>query len=324
MSDVLAGVLSRAGWAEALHTPLAGDASARRYVRLHHSGRSAIVMQAPVATQTDRDSLDAFLRVAGHLAALGLSAPQIIDAAPEAGIVLLEDLGDATLARLLARDPALGHLAYGVACEVTRVLARATLPEWAARPDAAAQARMIALTLDLLPKGAGLDGLQPALADLLARHAGGAPVLALRDYHADNLIWLDGRIGAARIGLLDFQDAVALPLGYDLASLVDDPRRDVPSDWRSTLIARFAADHDLPLAAADARIATLSLLRNLRILGIFHRLATDGGKPHYRAFLPRTGALIDRAVAHPALAALRPAVADLRARTAPWADGVAA
>ena len=206
---------------------------------------------------------------------------------------------------------------------MTLHLARAPLPEWAARPDVGAQAGMIALTLGFLPPGALAD-LQPLMVAALAAHADGHPVLSLRDYHGDNLILLPDRPGPARIGLLDFQDAVALPLGYDLASLVDDPRRDIPADWRTALIARFAASHGLPQDRALARIATLSLLRNLRILGIFHRLAGQGAKPQYRAFLPRTGALIDRAVAHPALGALRPAVAELRALTAPWAAGAAA
>lgn len=323
MSDPLAAFLARAGWADADRAALAGDASARRYLRLSASGRSAIVMQAPVATPADRDSLAAFVRVGAHLAGLGLSAPALIAADPEAGLLLLEDFGDATLARLLPDDPDTARRAYEQACDVTAHLAMAPVPDWAARPDVAAQAGMIALTLDFLPQGDRGD-LEPRMAEALAAHADGPPVLSLRDYHGDNLIWLPRRDGPARIGILDFQDAVALPLGYDLASLVDDPRRDVPADWRAALIGRFAAAHDLPPDRASARIATLSLLRNLRILGIFHRLATTGGKPQYRRFIPRTGALIDRAVAHPALSALRAPVAELRVRTAPWASGVAA
>lgn len=318
MSADLRRLLTSAGWHDAAPRPLAGDASARRYLRLSRAGQTAIVMQAPIATDADRDSLAAFLRVAAHLAGLGLSAPRILAQDATAGLVLLEDFGDTTLARLLAEDPARARAAYVAACDVTTRLAEAPVPAWVARPDAGEQAAMIALTLGFLPPGQ-LPELQPLLAEALAAHAGGAPVLALRDYHGDNLIWLPDRDGPARIGLLDFQDAVALPLGYDLASLVDDPRRDVPVEWRTALIARFAAAHGLPQDRAEARIATLSLLRNLRILGIFHRLAGQGGKPRYRAFLPRTGALIDRAVADPALAALRAPVAALRALTAPWA-----
>ncbi|WP_439137261.1 aminoglycoside phosphotransferase family protein [Roseicyclus sp.] len=324
MTAALVPFLDAAGWHDAAQMPLAGDASSRRYLRLARGDDSAIVMQAPVATEAERDSLAAFLRIGDHLTALGLSAPKIFAADPAAGLLLLEDFGDATLARLLQRDPDLAHTAYLAACTVIDALAKAALPDWIARPDPKAQAGMITLTLDFLPQAHGLADLEPMLATALATHADGPPVIALRDYHGDNLIWLPDRDGPARVGLLDFQDGVALPLGYDLAALLDDPRRDIPAQWRAALIARFAAVHGFATDQAAARIATLSLLRNLRILGIFHRLAGQGGKPQYRAYLPRTGALIDRAVADPALADLRAPVAALRALTAPWAEGVAA
>jgi aminoglycoside/choline kinase family phosphotransferase len=313
--------LDGAGWADVARTPLTGDASARAYLRLTRSaGDTAILMCAPVDTAADRDSLAAFLRVGRHLAALGLSVPEVIAADPPNGLILMEDFGDATLARLLAADPATAQVAYAVsATDMLSVLAVAPVPGWVARPDVAGLAGMIALTLGLLPDPGSLTDLEGRLAEALALHCPGPPALSLRDCHGDNLIWLPARTGAARIGLLDYQDAVALPLGYDHASLIDDPRRDLPEGWRADLIARFAAALGLPRAEAEARIATLSLLRNLRILGIFHRLDTQMGKPQYRAFLPRTGRLIDRAVAHPALADLRAPVAELRRQTAGWA-----
>lgn len=313
--------LEEAGWENARPAPLATDASARSYRRLvDGTGATAIVMRAPVDTPADRDSLAAFLCVGAHLRDLGLSAPGILAADPVQGLVLLEDFGDATLAKLLHDDPKSAQAAYCVTvAETLPRLARAPLPDWAARPTADAQAAMIDLTLGLLPAPEATGDLRPALARALADHCPGPPVLALRDCHGDNLIWLPGRKGPARIGLLDHQDAVALPLGYDLASLLDDPRRDLPAGWRPDLTARFAATLALPLPQLEARLATLSLLRNLRILGIFRRLATQMGKPRYRAFLPRTGLLIDRAVAHPALADLRAPVAELRRQTESWA-----
>ncbi|MDG3041231.1 aminoglycoside phosphotransferase family protein [Roseicyclus marinus] len=313
--------LRAAGWGDAARADLAGDASARAYLRLTRGdGAQAILMLAPVAEVAERDSLAAFLRVGAHLRALGLSAPEVTAVDAAAGLVLIEDLGDGTLARLLVEDRTAARDAYGVmAAEVLPHLARAALPDWVARPDAAAQAGMIDLTLGLLPDAGAVADLRPALAAALARLCPGPPVLALRDCHGDNLIWLPQRHGAERVGLLDHQDAVALPLGYDLASMIDDPRRDLPEGWREALIGDFAAAMDLPVAEVEARVAILSLLRNLRILGIFHRLATRLGKPSYRAFLPRTGALIDRAVAHPALSGLRAPVAGLRAQSAGWA-----
>jgi aminoglycoside/choline kinase family phosphotransferase len=312
--------LDGTGWAGAARVPLTGDASARAYLRLtREAGETAIMMCAPVDTGDDRDSLDAFLPVGRHLAALGLSAPEIIAADLPNGLILMEDFGEATLARLLAAEPATAQAAYAVsATDMLSILAAGPVPDWAASPDAAAQAGMIDLTLALLPEPGAVAGLRPALAEALDRQCSGPSVLSLRDCHGDNLIWLPARRGAARIGVLDYQDAVALPLGYDLASLVDDPRRDLPEGWRADLIARFATALGLRLAEAEARVATLSLLRNLRILGIFHRLATQMGKPQYRAFLPRTGHLIDAAVAHPALIDLRAPVAELRRQTQGW------
>lgn len=320
-ADTEGAFLDKAGWANARSVPLTADASARSYGRLSDAtGTTAIVMRAPVDTAADRESLAAFLRVGAHLRALGLSAPGILAAAPDEGLVLLEDLGDATLARLLQDDPKSAQAAYGVTvAETLPRLARAPVPDWAARPTAGAQAAMIDLTLGLLPAPEAIADLRPALASALADHCPGPPVLALRDCHGDNLIWLPDRKGPARIGLLDHQDAVALPLGYDLAALLDDPRRDLPEAWRADLIARFAAALALPLPQVEARVATLSLLRNLRILGIFQRLASQMSKPRYRAFLPRTGLLIDRAVSHPVLADLRAPVAALRRQTQGWA-----
>ncbi|NKX45283.1 aminoglycoside phosphotransferase family protein [Roseicyclus persicicus] len=320
MTDPVAALLDASGWAGAARAALPGDASARGYLRLARGAETAILMQAPVATSADRDSLAAFLRVGAHLAALGLSAPAVIAADPAQGLVLMEDFGDATLARLLVSDPATARAGYDATAEALDRLALAPVPGWAARPDAEGQAAMIGLTLGFLPPVPMLADLPARLAEALATHAGGPPVLALRDCHADNLVWLPDRAGPTRVGLLDYQDALALPLGYDLASLLDDPRRDVPDAWRADLIARFATAHGLDRAAS--RLATLSLLRNLRILGIFHRLARDG-KPRYRAFLPRTAALVARAVADPALVALRAPVDELLHLTGPWAEAAA-
>lgn len=325
MSGDLDGFLRAARWDRATQSDLAGDASARRYRRLARGdGATAILMQAPVATADDRDSLASFLRVGAHLRGLGLSAPETLAGDVESGLLLLEDFGDHTLARLLERDVGAAEGAYVGACEVLDVLSGAPVPVWAARPDAEGQAGMIGLTLGFLPRTPALASLLPRMAEALCAHAGGPPVLALRDFHADNLVDLEGRAGPARIGLLDYQDAVALPLGYDLASLLDDPRRNVPEAWRHALILRFAERQGLDEVAAGARIAVLSLLRNLRILGIFHRLAQEGGKPRYRAFIPRTCRLVDRAAAHPALAPLAGPVAELRRLTEGWSGDVAA
>jgi aminoglycoside/choline kinase family phosphotransferase len=321
MSDPVAAFLARTGCGDARVAALAGDASARSYLRLSRpDGATAVLMQAPVATEADRASLAAVMRVNAHLGTLGLSAPATLAEDTGKGLLLQEDFGDTTLARLLADGAVEAAAAYTAAADVLDRIATAPVPDWAAQPDTQTQAAMLAPTLQALPDDPTLAKLPALMAEALKRHAAGPPVLALRDYHADNLIWLPDRDGPARIGLLDVQDAVGLPFGYDLASLLDDPRRDVPEAWRAALTARFAAAHGLTLDAATARLATLSLLRNLRILGIFRRLSTTGGKPRYAGFLPRTGQLVDRAAAHPALKPLQGPVAHLRDLSAFWPE----
>jgi len=308
--------LEAAGWGDATTAPLAGDASARRYLRVCQGPHSAVLMLAPVASADDRDSLDNFLHMAGFLRGCGLAAPEIHATARQSGLILMQDFGDLSLARVL--DTGEATEAYAQAAEIPCLIARAPPPVRVARPDTAAQADMAALTFDLLGEaGRFRDDLRPGLIEALGTHAGGEPALSLRDYHAENLIWCRRETGARRIGLLDFQDAVMLPAGYDLASLVDDPRRIVPLALRQHLIAAFAGRTGSPLPEAQARVDTLSLLRNLRILGIFHRLS-QSGKPAYRRFLPRTNALVARAASNPALAALRDPVADVLARAARW------
>jgi len=306
-------------WRAARAEPLAQDASARRYRRLRRSdGRTAILMSAPVARAADRDSLDAFCAIAAHLRGLGLSSPEIYRSNRPAGQLLLEDLGDTSLARLLADDRGAAQGAYAQAAEVLAHLETAPVPAAVPRPDLPAVVDMIDLTLEQADCGdAAAEALKSALSKALATHWADGTALALRDYHADNLMWLPDRAGPARIGLLDFQDAMVLPRGYDLASLLDDPRRDVPRGWRRALIAAAAARAGVRAARMTSRVNALSLLRNLRILGIFRRLSTQAARPRYARYIPRTIALIEAAARD---ASLR----DVAPRLRPVLDGAAA
>jgi aminoglycoside/choline kinase family phosphotransferase len=144
------------------------------------------------------------------------------------------------------------------------------------------------------------------LRETLAAHAPVADTLALRDFHAENLIWRGDRAGTDRIGLLDFQDAVVAPAEYDLASLTRDARRDVDPELAVRLTDQFARLTARPVDRVLAAAAVLAVQRNLRILGIFARLIQQMGKPRYAAFLPRVRAHIDRDLTHPALADLAP------------------
>ncbi|MEJ6390205.1 aminoglycoside phosphotransferase family protein [Gymnodinialimonas ulvae] len=296
---MIEGFLEQHGWGQARRASLAGDASTRRYTRLIDGARRAMLME-----DHDADNLARFLRMSAHLRGLELSAPDILAEDQASGCLLIEDFGDLTLSRLLRDDPDTARRAYRV---TTAMLPRlnAAPPSDLAAPDPAEMAEMVGLTFDFIPESQDLRAqLLPVLAEAIAENAPGPPVLSLRDVHGDNLIWLPERDGDARIGLLDYQDAMLLPDGYDLASLLDDPRREIPEEWHTLLVDDMK------------RFATLSLQRNLRILGIFHRLAVQYGKPRYRAYLPRTRALISRAAGR--LPSLRTPVAALLDRTAHW------
>lgn len=295
--------LDRAGWGAAAREPLAGDASSRRYIRLRRGEDRAVLMLAP---PEETAAFVAFQDISGRLRAAGLSAPEILAARAEGGLMLLEDLGDATFARLPDAAPAnrvavdvLAHLARGSAWPVSRLI----------------PAVMAEMTRIALPEGA--EAALTAMEAQFALHFTDPLVPALRDFHAENLIWLPERAGLARVGLLDFQDAVMAPPGYDLTSLTHDARRDMAADQQDALTARYAGALDLDPEAFAVQCALLIFQRNLRILGVFRRLAEERAKPGYLAHLPRVFGHVTGALAHPALADLARAMAPHLDRIAP-------
>ncbi|MCC7271310.1 MAG: phosphotransferase [Alphaproteobacteria bacterium] len=300
--------LERAGWAGAERRPLAGDASFRRYLRLRRGGESAVLMDAPPPMEDVRP----FVRVAATLRALGLSAPAVLAVDDANGLVLEEDLGDGTYARLLG-EGADERALYRLAVDVLAALqARVPADAVAALPayDSARILDELAVLVDwFLPAATGAATAPAVREDYLARWRTvleaaplGPPTLVLRDHHVGNLMWLPGRPGIAACGLLDFQDAVAGPRAYDLVSLLEDARRDVHPDLQAAMYAHYldvagVADRD---AFAHA-YAVLGAQRNCRIIGVFTRLDRRDGKPHYLPFLPRVWALVGRDLRHPAL-----------------------
>ncbi len=297
--------LGRAGWSGAARAALAGDASGRRYERLTRAGagdpRTAVLMLAPPEAAP---SLRAFLDVASRLSGLGLSAPCVIAAAPAAGLMLMEDLGDALLARTAAARPAREPALYAAAADALVALRAAGPPSGLPPYDAEAMAEATALAAPWYARAERAPWVGP-LREALARHAGPAETLILRDYHAENLIWLPGRRGAARVGLLDFQDAMRGPAAYDLASLTRDARRDVSPAAAAAAIARFARGAGADPARLDAALAVLGAQRNLRLLGVFARLARRDGLPRYLALLPRVWGQLAADLDHPACADVR-------------------
>ena len=303
----LDGFLARSGWGDARRLPLAGDASNRRYLRLFRAtGETAVLMDAPAERGED---VRPFLAIARHLAGIGLSAPAILAEDTGAGLLLLEDLGDG-LFTVLAADADREATLYTAAAGTLAALHRAAPPAGLVRFTPRAMAELARLVFDWYALATPEDDaarLVLRLEEALAELAPEPTVLSLRDFHAGNLLWLPDRAGPARVGLLDFQDAVIAHPAYDLVSLLHDARRDLREETRAATIRHFL---DLTGHAADpfmAAAAAVSAQRNLRILGVFARLAARDGKTGYLAFLPRVWRHLCRDLDHPALSGLREA-----------------
>ena len=298
--------LTQAGWGDARRQALAQDASTRSYTRLWGQG-TAIFMDAP---PEQADSVADFVKVDAHLLALGLSAPKILAADVGQGFLLLEDLGDGLYPTVIAANPALEPSLYETATDV--LLHLQSQPAAPDLPNLSAQdwAEAAGLVADFYAKAItgqaqGRAEIVTALAQVLTLLADGPRVMILRDYHAENLLHLPTRKGIAVAGLLDFQLAQMGQPAYDLVSLLQDARRDVPPQIEAAMIARFAKARGDDLAAFQASYATLGALRALRILGIFARLCLDGGKPKYLALIPRVWGQLQRNLSHPDLTPLR-------------------
>jgi len=299
------------GWRDVEPSPLAGDASFRRYFRLSDGARRAVLMDAPPPHEDVRP----FVAVATHLSALGLSAPRILAKDPHAGFLLIEDFGDETYTRALsagADERSLYLLAIDVLVALHRHPAQ-TKVDVPAYDDATLDREASLLVDWFLPAWRGSAVPAGAIRDYLAAWRRvyplariGGPALVLRDFHVDNLLRLPARGGAAACGLLDFQDALIGSRAYDVASLVADVRRDVDPAVARACIARYLdAFPDLPRLEFETAVAILSAQRNAKIAGIFVRLARRDGKPQYLKHIARTWRLLESELAHPALAEVR-------------------
>lgn len=299
----LTAFIDRAGWAGATCVPLAGDASARRYLRVTDGARRAVLMDAPAEAGED---IGPFIRMAHHLSGLDLSPPAVLAEDREHGFLLLEDLGDDLFARVVKATPSLEPALYASALDVLERLQAGPAPDLP-RYDPDTMADAAGLAVDWYA-----DRRDAAERADLARHVHNAlsqvwsvpEVVVLRDYHAENLIWLPNRNGPRRVGLLDFQDAMLGHPVYDAVSLLLDARRDVGDDTVSSLRDRLAGQYPEGAAAFESAFACLGAQRCLRILGVFARLCLRDGKPGYLALLPRVWGQLDTCLSHPDLAEL--------------------
>jgi aminoglycoside/choline kinase family phosphotransferase len=313
-----ADFVRRAGWSDAGERLLAGDASFRRYFRLHRPRQSAVVMDAP----PPREDVRPFVRIGRHLAGLGLSAPEIFAVDEAQGFVLLEDFGDDTFTRVIdagGDEDTLHARAIDVLVALHRAGERALLADLTTYGGEAMVEATLLLPEWYLPAATGkpapeeeFERYRAAWRESLAALPPAADTLLLRDYHKDNLMWLPTRPGVRACGLLDFQDAQLGHPAYDLVSLIEDARRDVPPAVHAACLARYIGETGLADPAGfTAAVALMAAQRHARIIGLFVRLQKRDGKPSYLQHLPRVWRLFERSLQHEALRPLRS-----------WVDGV--
>lgn len=330
--------LERSGRARAHRRHLLGDASTRAYERIRHGAERTVLMNWPPHPEGPplKDGLSyrqlagiaagapAWLAVQAHLASLGLSVPRVeaVDAA--AGLILLEDLDSAYVVEAGRPVAERYRIAADLLAEVHRHPVPAELPvpgggvHRLPRYDHRSMGIEVELLLDWyapwrLGRRLAADAEEAFRAiwtEAFERLARAAPVLVLRDYHSPNLHWLPAREGIARIGIVDFQDALIGPAGYDVGALAYDARVLIPPELRRDLIAcyvgaRRARDPAFDPASFEEELAITAAQRLTKIVGLFARLAVRDGKPGYLAHLPRLAGYLKSVLAEPVLSGLR-------------------
>jgi aminoglycoside/choline kinase family phosphotransferase len=296
----IADFLAAAGWSGIAPLSLAGDASFRRYYRLDNGPRRVVLMDAPPPVE----DVGRYVAVSAILRQFGLSAPQIHAEDSARGFLLIEDFGDDSYTRLLAGgadEAALYALAIDTLIALHRAVAAGGLPGLPPYDEARLLTEVALLVDWYAPEVLGRSLRRAVREDYLARWRDLLPqamlpetTLVLRDYHVDNLMLLPGRAGVAACGLLDFQDAVLGPASYDLVSLLEDARRDVPAALGAAMTERYlAAFPGLDRGMFRRSAAILAVQRNCKILGLFTRLWRRDGKPGYLAHIGRVWRLIE-------------------------------
>jgi len=333
--------IAASGWGDANVESFPGDASSRRYFRLTRGSEVAVLMDAPRGAESPAEpegaSVDeravlgynalarlagpepaAFACIANELVIRGFSAPKILAADLEAGLLLLEDFGQGVYAKVIAADPKMEAPLYSVAVECLAEIYRSSFPanmsygeaSWRVRKyDEAALLAETDLCLDWYAKDFGREisadmraefyGLYAESFALLNAHA---PGLALRDFHAENLFYLPNRKSVSKVGLIDFQDALFVHPAYDLVSFIEDARRDVSLDLAEPLMSRFCEKSGLNYDEKfRAAYAVMGAQRNTKVIGFPVRADLMFGKPQYRALIPAVRERLNRDLAHPAL-----------------------
>ena len=292
-------------WSAAICKPLTGDASVRKYFRLQKNKQSAVLMDASHIPE----SVAPFIRIDRHLHQLGFSVPAILACDDKKGFLLLEDFGDATFTRLLDNHDDLEKL-YTLATDVLIALHKhpRAIPKGLRTYHPQKMLEDIELFLEWRTiSESGKAEFKTVWGEILPVAHQVPTSLLLRDYHVANLMLLPGREGVRQAGLLDFQDAYQGPVTYDLMSLLEDARYDVPEGLKEKMLARYLSQ--LPKHERDTfetSMVILAALRHTRVLAIFERLSRHEGKHDYkRLHSPRVERMLQRALTHPMLAKVR-------------------
>lgn len=296
--------LAHSAWSKWTKHPIAGDASSRRYYRLKRDGNAPLILMIDVAGDTDR-----FALISSTLSEWGLAAPKIHFHNSDAGIMVISDLGSTDFAAHITANPTDEMTLYRATSQILQTLHKSavTLDLATITPEVAADMISLATEHYAMPQSSN-TALRDAMLWSYANLVDPDPHIALRDFHAENLIWRPALDGNDRVGLLDFQDAVYAPAGYDLMSLVRDARRDVSPAVADAMMKDFCTQIGRDLPDMSAHLACVSAQRNLRILGIFARLVKQDGKVKYLSLLPRVWAHLMTDLTHPALTELQKVV----------------
>lgn len=300
--------ISTTKFAGATRKMLAGDASFRKYERVFLGDKQAVLMDAP----PEKEDVKPFIKIAEYLSSLQMSSPQIIAQDVENGLLLLEDLGDDLFARVLEKSPKKEEELYLAATDVLVELyknsqsisnyevplfsndilldAAMLLPEW--------YSKLIDYKIDAESYAKIWQEIIQQLPDI-------GKTLVLRDFHAENLLWLPKRQTYQKVGLLDFQDAMIGSPAYDMVSFLEDARRDVQPETVTSAINHFLAKTKINRDDFMLSYHILGGQRNCRIIGAFARLSIRDGKTKYLSLMPRVWQHIANDVNHPIMSPLK-------------------
>jgi len=343
--DLVADFLTHGEWKNARRSFLQGDASARRYERLTMSdGQKAILMDMPDTPDGPvikdgktysqiahiAEGITGVAAINGELIKQGFSAPAALRQDLANGLMITEDFGDQVFGTLFQHGQDISQQVL-VACEFLAQMASIEWPDkitfqtGASKQPAHSIARFdygvfemeASLLLDwywpMINKNVAQETVRQsffdALKDIFPLTETDHPVWVLRDFHSPNLIWLPERRGLQKVGLIDTQDCLIGHPAYDLVSMLQDARIDLPDGFEAKHYKyychlRHLKDSNFDEAAFSAAYAVLGAQRATKILGIFARLYKRDGKPGYLQHIPRVSKALESNLRHPGLLSL--------------------